>query len=194
MYWVRSLKLYIDLSVLGEITCIYLSYTHGSTNVILICSVRLSSSSVAAGGQAEGCDDSRKFDVAVIGGGIVGVATARELIMRHPNMRMVVVEKEDELGERERERDLFSHCISSPGKHQSGHNSGVIHAGIYYKPGSLKAKLCVKGARMTYEYCEKKGLPYKRCGKASCSWFTTSVLVEISYTYNLFSGCGCFKR
>lgn len=49
--------------------------------------------------------------------------------------------------------------------HQSGHNSGVIHSGIYYTPGSLKAKLCVEGAALCYEYCEQKGIPYKQCGK-----------------------------
>lgn len=53
----------------------------------------------------------------------------------------------------------------SPAMHQSGHNSGVIHSGIYYTPGSLKARLCVKGATLAYEYCEKKNIPYKRCGK-----------------------------
>lgn len=53
--------------------------------------------------------------------------------------------------------------------HQSGHNSGVIHSGIYYTPGSLKARLCVRGATLAYEYCEKKGLPYKRCGKVCLS-------------------------
>ena len=49
--------------------------------------------------------------------------------------------------------------------HQTGHNSGVIHMGIYYKPGSLKAKLCVKGAAMLYDYLDKKNIPYKKCGK-----------------------------
>lgn len=49
--------------------------------------------------------------------------------------------------------------------HQSGHNSGVIHSGIYYTPGSLKAKLCVQGAALCYEYCDQKGIPYKQCGK-----------------------------
>lgn len=53
--------------------------------------------------------------------------------------------------------------------HQSGHNSGVIHSGIYYTPGSLKARLCVRGATLAYEYCDKKGLPYKRCGKVSAA-------------------------
>ncbi|XP_060938423.1 L-2-hydroxyglutarate dehydrogenase, mitochondrial [Limanda limanda] len=88
------------------------------------------------------------YDVAVVGGGIVGLATARELILRHPSLNFILVEKEKELA-----------------FHQSGHNSGVIHSGIYYTPGSLKARLCVKGATLAYEYCDKKGLPYQRCGK-----------------------------
>ncbi|TNN65588.1 L-2-hydroxyglutarate dehydrogenase, mitochondrial [Liparis tanakae] len=88
------------------------------------------------------------YDVAVVGGGIVGLATARELILRHPDLRLILLEKEQELA-----------------VHQSGHNSGVIHSGIYYTPGSLKARLCVRGATLAYEYCDKKGLPYKKCGK-----------------------------
>ncbi|XP_019953508.2 L-2-hydroxyglutarate dehydrogenase, mitochondrial [Paralichthys olivaceus] len=88
------------------------------------------------------------YDVAVVGGGIVGLATIRELIERHPSLSFILVEKEKELA-----------------VHQSGHNSGVIHSGIYYTPGSLKARLCVRGATLAYEYCDKKGLPYKRCGK-----------------------------
>ncbi|KAE8290254.1 L-2-hydroxyglutarate dehydrogenase, mitochondrial [Larimichthys crocea] len=88
------------------------------------------------------------YDVAVVGGGIVGLATARELVLRHPSLSFVLLEKEKELA-----------------VHQSGHNSGVIHSGIYYTPGSLKARLCVRGATLAYEYCEKKGLPYKKCGK-----------------------------
>ncbi|XP_071380605.1 L-2-hydroxyglutarate dehydrogenase, mitochondrial [Centroberyx affinis] len=88
------------------------------------------------------------YDVAIVGAGIVGLATARELILRHPTLSFILLEKEKELS-----------------VHQSGHNSGVIHSGIYYTPGSLKARLCVRGATLAYEYCEKKGLPYKRCGK-----------------------------
>ncbi|XP_049596799.1 L-2-hydroxyglutarate dehydrogenase, mitochondrial isoform X1 [Syngnathus scovelli] len=87
-------------------------------------------------------------DVAVVGAGIVGLATARELIMRHPGLTFTLLEKEKELS-----------------AHQSGHNSGVIHSGIYYTPGSLKARLCVRGAALAYEYCDKKQLPYKKCGK-----------------------------
>ncbi len=84
----------------------------------------------------------------VVGGGIVGVATARELKQRHPKWTVAIVEKEDKIA-----------------FHQSGHNSGVIHAGIYYKPGSLKAKLCVEGMQLMYEYLDKKKIPYKKCGK-----------------------------
>ncbi|XP_073691002.1 L-2-hydroxyglutarate dehydrogenase, mitochondrial [Garra rufa] len=91
---------------------------------------------------------SGSFDVAVVGGGIVGLASARELILRHPNLTFTLLEKENELA-----------------LHQTGHNSGVIHSGIYYTPGSLKAQLCVRGAMLTYQYCQKKGVPYKKCGK-----------------------------
>ena len=68
------------------------------------------------------------YDVVIVGGGIVGLATAQELIFRHPDLKFALVEKEPTLA-----------------VHQTGHNSGVIHAGIYYKPGSLMAKLCVEG-------------------------------------------------
>ena len=87
-------------------------------------------------------------DVAVVGGGILGVAVARELASRRPQRRVVVLEREPELG-----------------AHQTSHNSGVIHAGIYYAPGSLKARLCVSGARELYELCERRGVPHERCGK-----------------------------
>ncbi|KAI2801523.1 hypothetical protein BLOT_011077 [Blomia tropicalis] len=88
------------------------------------------------------------FDVVIVGGGIVGAATARQLSINKSKLRMAIVEKEAELG-----------------LHQTGHNSGVIHAGIYYKPGSLKARLCVEGSALAYQYLEKKKLPYKRIGK-----------------------------
>jgi len=88
------------------------------------------------------------YDIAVVGGGIVGLATARELSMRHPSLKIAVFEKEKELA-----------------AHQTGHNSGVIHSGIYYKPGSFKAKLCVKGKNMLWRYCDEKGIPYKNVGK-----------------------------
>jgi len=87
-------------------------------------------------------------DVAVVGGGILGLAVARELKARRPQASVCVLEREAELG-----------------THQTGHNSGVIHAGVYYVPGSLKAQLCVAGAREMYEYCERKGIASERCGK-----------------------------
>ncbi len=89
-----------------------------------------------------------KFDIAIIGGGIVGLATALELGSRFPGRPLAVLEKEPELA-----------------AHQTGHNSGVIHAGIYYKPGSYKAKLCVEGGRLLTAFCEENGVPYDRCGK-----------------------------
>jgi 2-hydroxyglutarate dehydrogenase len=87
-------------------------------------------------------------DVAVVGAGILGLAAARELTNRHPELRVAVLEKEPEVG-----------------FHQTGHSSGVIHAGIYYEPGSLKAQLCTTGARELYEYCEARGIAHERCGK-----------------------------
>lgn len=78
----------------------------------------------------------------------MGAASARELSNRHRTLRMAILEKESILA-----------------KHQSGHNSGVIHAGIYYKPGTLKAKLCVEGLRLIYAYCDQKQIPYKKVGK-----------------------------
>ena len=88
------------------------------------------------------------YDIAVVGGGIVGLATTRELLLRHPGLRIANVEKED----------VWS-------KHQTGHNSGVIHSGIYYKPGSFKAKLCLEGRKLAWEYCDAKGIEYKNVGK-----------------------------
>jgi L-2-hydroxyglutarate oxidase LhgO len=88
------------------------------------------------------------YDIAVVGGGIVGLATARELLRRHPRLKLANIEKEDAYN-----------------RHQTGHNSGVIHSGIYYKPGSLKAKLCVEGRILARTYCDEKGIPYKMVGK-----------------------------
>src|SRR5512146_2134311 len=88
------------------------------------------------------------FDILVIGGGIVGLSTAMEVTRRFPQMRLAVLEKEEELA-----------------RHQSGHNSGVIHSGIYYKPGSLKARLCVEGAAAMVEFCRRHALAFELCGK-----------------------------
>ncbi len=88
------------------------------------------------------------YDIAVVGGGIVGLATARELKLRFPALTVAGVEKEDAFN-----------------KHQTGRNSGVIHSGIYYKPGSFKAKLCVEGRKLAWAYCDAKGIAYKGVGK-----------------------------
>jgi 2-hydroxyglutarate dehydrogenase len=93
-------------------------------------------------------DPNGECDLAVVGAGILGLGVARELGRRHPELSIVVLEKE-----------------SRAGFHQTGHNSGVIHAGIYYKPGSLKAQLCVDGARRLYDYCDEKAIAVQRCGK-----------------------------
>jgi L-2-hydroxyglutarate oxidase len=87
-------------------------------------------------------------DVVVVGAGIIGLATARELAQRHDGMRVAVLEREPRIG-----------------SHQTGASSGVIHAGIYYAPGSLKARLCVQGAREMYAYCEQHGIRTERRGK-----------------------------
>ncbi len=87
-------------------------------------------------------------DVVVVGAGIVGLATARELSLRHDGIRVAVLEREDSIA-----------------AHQTGRTSGVIHAGIYYRPGSLKARLCVSGARELYAYCEHHGIRTERSGK-----------------------------
>lgn len=85
--------------------------------------------------------------IGIVGGGIVGLAIGRELARRH-GVTVHVFEKEDRLG-----------------AHQTGHNSGVVHAGIYYKPGSLKATLCTRGRALLREFCDDRGLPYDACGK-----------------------------
>ena len=90
----------------------------------------------------------QRFDIVIIGGGIVGLATGLQIMRRFPDLRLLLVEKEDRLA-----------------KHQSGHNSGVIHSGIYYKPGSLKARLCVEGAKAMVAFCREHDIKYQICGK-----------------------------
>lgn len=90
----------------------------------------------------------RVADIAVVGAGIVGLATARVLARRHPHLHIVVLDKERELGQ-----------------HQTGRSSGVVHSGLYYAPGSLKARLCVQGAAALAAYCEEREIPLIRCGK-----------------------------
>ncbi len=87
-------------------------------------------------------------DVIIIGGGIVGLATALQLKQQRPGLRVVLIEKETALA-----------------RHQTGHNSGVIHSGLYYKPGSLKAINCIRGYQLLLDFCTAEGIPFDRCGK-----------------------------
>ena len=89
-----------------------------------------------------------RCDTVVVGGGIIGLAVARELRRRRPDESVVVLEREDEIA-----------------RHQTGRNSGVIHQGVYYAPGSLKAALCRRGADLMYAFCEEHGIRVERCGK-----------------------------
>jgi (S)-2-hydroxyglutarate dehydrogenase len=86
--------------------------------------------------------------VAIIGGGIVGLATAHQLLERYQSTKVLVLEKE-----------------TAPGQHQTGHNSGVLHCGLYYKPGSTRARMAVTGVRRMVAFCEQRGVPYELCGK-----------------------------
>ncbi|MBI4329009.1 MAG: L-2-hydroxyglutarate oxidase [Chloroflexi bacterium] len=91
---------------------------------------------------------SQQYDVIVVGGGIVGLATAMELTKRHPRIRLAVLEKEPTVA-----------------SHQTGHNSGVIHSGIYYRPGSQKAQFCVAGVKALTRFCDENGIEYNQIGK-----------------------------
>ncbi|MBN2593025.1 MAG: L-2-hydroxyglutarate oxidase [Sedimentisphaerales bacterium] len=93
-------------------------------------------------------NENNDFDIVVIGGGIVGLASAYKIMLSHPEIRIAVLEKEDKLA-----------------THQTGHNSGVIHSGLYYTPGSNKAKTCIEGRRELVEFAKKHRIPCKICGK-----------------------------
>jgi 2-hydroxyglutarate dehydrogenase len=88
------------------------------------------------------------WDLVVVGAGILGLATAREVLQRRPDTRVLVLEREPAIA-----------------AHQTSHNSGVVHAGIYYAPGSLKAQLCTEGRSKLYAYCDEHGIAYEKCGK-----------------------------
>jgi (S)-2-hydroxyglutarate dehydrogenase len=90
----------------------------------------------------------KRFDIAIIGGGIVGAATFYKMQMRFPDLKIALIEKENLLSD-----------------HQTGHNSGVIHSGLYYKPGSLKAKNCVEGRKELVEFCKEHAIDHDVCGK-----------------------------
>jgi L-2-hydroxyglutarate oxidase len=88
------------------------------------------------------------YDVAIIGGGIVGLASAYQILKERPSTKLIILEKEN-----------------AEATHQTGHNSGVIHSGLYYKPGSLKAKNCIEGYTMLLEFADVHQIPYELCGK-----------------------------
>ena len=92
--------------------------------------------------------ESSQYDIVIIGGGILGLSTAMQLLERAPHWRVAVVEKEEQLA-----------------THQTGHNSGVMHSGIYYRPGSQKAKFCVAGLNNMVKFCEENEIEYQQCGK-----------------------------
>src|SRR5690606_4743607 len=93
-------------------------------------------------------DDSKLFDITIIGGGIVGLASAYKIQKQYPQFKVLVLEKEDHVA-----------------AHQTGHNSGVIHSGIYYKPGSYKAKNCVDGRRQIVAFAKEHHIAHDVCGK-----------------------------
>ncbi|MGE5817602.1 MAG: FAD-dependent oxidoreductase, partial [Deltaproteobacteria bacterium] len=89
-----------------------------------------------------------QYDLTIIGAGIVGLATALRVTQTHPGTRLLVLDKESQIAQ-----------------HQTGHNSGVIHSGLYYRPGSVKAATCVTGRKALLEFCDRNGVPYEICGK-----------------------------
>ncbi|HEX9146250.1 MAG TPA: L-2-hydroxyglutarate oxidase [Candidatus Binatia bacterium] len=89
-----------------------------------------------------------QYDLTIIGAGIVGLATALKVVQMHPGTRLLVLDKESQIGQ-----------------HQTGHNSGVIHSGLYYRPGSVKAATCVTGRKALLEFCDRNDVPYEICGK-----------------------------
>lgn len=90
----------------------------------------------------------KAYDVAIVGAGLIGLATASAIADRHPDLSLIIFDKADRVA-----------------AHQSGHNSGVIHSGLYYQPGSLKARLCIQGRNLVYDLCEAHGIPHRRTGK-----------------------------
>lgn len=90
----------------------------------------------------------KNYDILVIGGGIVGTGTAMQILKQKPNLKLLLIEEENSLA-----------------PHQTGNNSGVIHSGLYYKPGSLKAQNCVKGRMLMHQFCDENGIKYEKCGK-----------------------------
>src|SRR5690606_38456615 len=89
-----------------------------------------------------------QYDVLIVGGGVDGLATGLQLLSATPALKVTILEKEDRVG-----------------RHQTGNNSGVIHSGLYYNPGSLKALYCIRGYNMLVDFCQRHNIPYELCGK-----------------------------
>jgi len=117
-------------------------------------------------------------DCIVIGGGIVGLATAYTLLKEKPGMKILLIEKEDQIA-----------------KHQTGNNSGVIHSGLYYKPGSLKAKNCIEGYHQLIDYCQKEDIPFELTGKiVVASYEHERAALENLYQRGIQNGLGGLKK
>jgi len=107
-----------------------------------------------------------KYDVVIIGGGIVGLASALKLLEKQPKLKLALLEKEAQLAQ-----------------HQTGNNSGVIHSGLYYKPGSLKAKNCIEGYHMLLKFCDENNIAYDLCGKV----VVATEISEIDRLHDLYN-------
>jgi (S)-2-hydroxyglutarate dehydrogenase len=112
--------------------------------------------------------DMMKYDYVIVGGGIVGVSTAWQLQRRHPDKKILLIEKESALAQ-----------------HQTGHNSGVIHAGVYYEPGSLKARFCKEGLEATITFCREHNIAFEQCGKL----LVATNAIEFERMQTLFARC-----
>ena len=118
------------------------------------------------------------IDVVIIGGGIVGLATALQLKQQRPNLKVILLEKEFAVA-----------------RHQTGHNSGVIHSGLYYKPGSLKATNCIQGYQMLLDFCDAESIPYDLCGKIVVATKQEEVpQLETLYQRGLQNGLSGLKK
>lgn len=119
-----------------------------------------------------------KYDIIIIGGGIVGLATALRLLESKPDLKLAILEKEDGVA-----------------RHQTGHNSGVIHSGIYYKPGSLKALNCRRGYQQLIEFCDRENIRYELCGKLIVATLQEELLIlENIYKRGLENGLEKIKK
>ena len=113
-----------------------------------------------------------RYDIVIVGGGILGLATGLEITFRHPSLKVILLEKEDTIAQ-----------------HQTDHNSGVIHSGIYYKPDSIKARNCVLGARLLREFCDEHSIEYRLCGKVVVAIDDSEIpMLEVLYSQGKANG------